>query len=274
MKYMIAAAALAAMSGPVWAQDAAPWGAAEVDAYVAVNRPRAATEVADPFAVPAAAPAPASQVLLRSSVYMSGAEPAPTSDFRYTAVWKYDPATQTMELKTYRPSAGTLLSLETQGVTIPGLASYQRPNMAGIDTFTDRKTEDAGEGQNAYGARVDMRRITIENRGIGEIRSSIVDDAGPPVPRGQYSYDHSFTIAPEDARALTQNLELQIIAEPVAWAPNKWIICGESYSGATVRNPVILSTSGCYLTARFDTFRFVDTRDGTVIKEWSRPARR
>lgn len=273
MKCLAAAVAFAAMSGSAWAQEA-PWGAAEVDAYIVENMPKSATEVADPFAVPNEVPAPAKQVLLRSSVHMSGTQPDETTDFRYTAVWKYDPSRQIMELKTHRPRAGTLLSLDTQGVTIPGLASYQRPNMAGIDTFRDQKTEDAGEGQNSYGARVSMQRITVVSRGIGEMRSSIADDAGPPLPRGQYSYDHTFSIAPEDARALTQNLELQIVAEPVAWAPNKWIICGTDYSGATIRNPVIQITRGCYLTARLDTFRFVDTRDGTVIKEWSRSVRR
>lgn len=273
MKTMMAVAALLAAGGSAWAQDAAApvvWGNAEVDAYVEANRPRTGAAAGDPFTAPPAAVAPAGQMLLRYPLYRKDTEPG----FKVlkSATWSYDPAKQEMTVRVGKISDGALLNMNAQGIDI-GRPSYSI-NIAALNTNSNRETSDAGTGQNAYGARVEMTRVAIEERGVGELTRSILDDVGPSLPSGTFYYEHTWAIPAEEARALSTNLEVQIEATSVAWAPDKWVMCGSHYSGATVTRPTILVVNGCYLTVQFQNIRVVDTRDGTVIKEWIRSASR
>ncbi len=245
------------------------WGAEEVDRYIQDNPPKRAAALADPFSVPPPPPAPATDILLRSKINRSGSSTSDGAGYNFGATWQYNAVSETMEIKGFRPS-GVLVRLDTQGVDLTGGAPYRVPDMQGIAIFESYVRQDAGVGQNAFGAKVNMELVTVVRRGMGEIVTSTADRVGPPLPPGEYAYVHSWRIVPDAARSLSEHLEWQVVAKSVAWAPSKWVICGSQYIEATMSRPTTIASSGCYLSVRFETFRIVDTRDGSVIKEWTK----
>ena len=264
MKLTIAAIAVSMLfAGSATAQEA--WGIDEVDAYVKANRPKAASQVEDPFAVPAAAPTPGQYVVMRHSVPMTGRSNGSTSP----VTWKYDPAAQTMTVEGYASLTGTLLSLDFQGQPAGQGNILERPRIHGVSTSEDRSEADAGTGQNAYGAQVKMTRETIIRRGFGEMNPGM-DSPIQGNDVGGHKFSHTWAMAPEEARALSEHLVWEVVGETKPWAPGKWVICGTDYSGATVRNPIIRVTDACYLTGVLQGFRLVDSRDGSVLRQWGR----
>lgn len=277
MNTVFAVAIFAAMTTSAVAQEApsaaaagvptpsAVWGNAEVDAYVSANRPRPASQVADPFAIPSPIEPPAHQVLLRYPV----SSIAQATGAAHTAYWKYDVASQKLEVTTYQPSGTTLLTLNFQSQR-QFASVIDRPRIHGWPTFQQTERKAAGTGQNAYGAQVEMTRASTVVRGIGELAPGFENPGPRPGERYSTAFKHELNIAPEDARALSEHIELQVLASTAPWAAGKHVICGMAFEGATVRNPTLQDTDACYLTGTILTVSFVDTRDGTVLRRWGR----
>lgn len=238
------------------------WGNDRVDAYIQANKPATNVE-ADPFAERPVPQPPAQRVRLTYLVTRAD-EGSPNQPI--SATWKYSIETQTLELTTMRSVGSSLLNIDWQGMA--PAASYDHPKLhQAWLTFRSARENDAGEGQNAYGARVRMTRVMHSERGIAELGRGFrgVGPAGD-----QIVIKHSMQISPELGRALVPHLRLVVEAVTVQWRPNKWVICGSDYSGATVRNPTILISEGCYLTTEVQVIKFVDSRDGSVVHEWIR----
>lgn len=292
MKYQIAVAVLmgAALVMPVGAiaQDApvpvsaeeAPaqpvaWGMAEVDAYILANQPRTgAAANADPFAVPAAAPAPNRDILFTYEVGRSGAEGVDFSGPN----WSYDAVKQELTL-TARPGSGTLVSLTATAdergsyETAPRVTDY-------FSTFADRITADGGERSNAYGATVQVTLTTMTSRGL----THVVRDRrlfSLPATGSEYSseYQVKLTVPPEEARAMVERLRFVVTGNTEPWAPGKYIICGTSYIEPTFQRPHEILGRYCFLNAVVRSVGFVDMGDmnvqgdGRVLAEWSQVRR-
>jgi hypothetical protein len=241
------------------------WGVKEVDAYVTANKP-VKDAAADPFAAPKVAPAPATAVVLEYPVY----GPADTSTNRLeNARWTYDVETQKLTVKYSSSGAGSLIDWQGKD---PGGSVLSAPRLRqGFVTFSKSTSEDAGPGSNAYGATVQLKRLTVEKRGVAELIGGFDDPI--KYPSGDYQFEWTTTITPEEGRALVAAMRLQVRSTPKEWTTGRYVLCAGDYLGATIQRPTIFTTNGCYLTARHENIRLVDSRDGTVLKEWKRTAR-
>jgi len=270
---MIAVAALLAISGSAMAQDSAPaapaapavhWGVAEVDAYVAASARVTRSEVADPFAVPAAPNPPAENILLRFPLERKRAEGSLSPN------WDYDATTQTLTLKVW-PSAGLVVNWDWEG-NEPQDVSARYAETGGFVTFTEEKAAPGGTRQNSFGAQVDVTSFLTTTRGI--MMRGTAMGRNPLPAHDSIWYQHTMQIAPDLARTLVENLELVVVAKSKPWRPGDWVMCGSTYYAPTVRNPRESSSDQCYLTTEITAVGFVDKRDSSVIREWSGSARR
>jgi hypothetical protein len=260
-KRLVACAAVATLlSTTAAAQEV--WGVKEVDAYVATNKP-VKDVAADPFAAPKAAPSPARSILLEYPVY--GPTNASTGRLE-SARWTYDVDTQKLTV-TYNPSSAAS-SIEWQGKN-PGGSSFSHSLQQGFVTFSESTSKEAGTGTNAYGATAQLKRLMVEKRGIAEL----VTGFDVPIKSGSYQFEWTTNIAPDEGRTLVAALRLQIAAIPKEWTTGRHVLCASDYLGATIQRPTIYTVDGCYLTTRHEAIRLVDSRDGTVLKEWKRTAK-
>lgn len=277
MKYLVGAALLSVFASGAIAQDTAPvapeapaepavhWGVAEVDAYVAANTSPSRASSADPFAVPVAPTPPAQNILLRMPLERKLPDVSPV-----VPTWEYDAATKTLTLKAW-PSAGMAVNWDWEG-NEPRNVEARYAQTGGFLTSTKEETKPGGTRQNSYGAQVDVVTHLTTNRGI-LMRGTQMGQS--PLPRhDSIWYQHTMQIEPEAARSLVENLELVVVAKSAEWRPGDWVICGSTYYAPTVRNPRESSSGQCFLTTDITAVGFVDKRDGTVIREWSQPARR
>jgi hypothetical protein len=245
------------------AQQQAAWGNREVEAYIEAHRP-SDEEPTDPFAVSAASPAPARNVVLRYPVKGVGGPPRPAGPVY--AIWEYNPTLQIMTVKVSRPESPTSVVIDYGDYPSSGL---YRERIFGWPTSEERDWQGYQVRQNALGAQVRVSSSWVAMLGLGEIaeRQPITtdDDLG-------YRYQHQWTIAPEEARALSEHLEIQIGGETVEWQPGRWIVCGRGASVPTVRSPYRISRSGCFVSSRLQWIRVVDVRSGAIIHQWNRRA--
>lgn len=257
-------AALQATSVPQ--EQAESWTAAEVDAYIVANQPKS-NSADDPFTLPAAAPPPAARVAFSVPVARMGTVGAESP---IEATWSYDAATQTLKLVA-RPEYVASMSLTTgsRDYSLNAPVAHQ-----GWATFSKTDSSDGGAASNAYGATVQVRDLRVEYRGLGQL-GRYSDEVGPSTgERYRTSYEYSYAVGPEEARALVQRIRFEVNADTVAWSPGKWVVCGVGGTSPTIRSPIRSLYTGCFLTVQVQSVRFVDSADGTIIREWSVARRR
>lgn len=248
---------------PAYAQNDSneqPWSMADVDNYLISHQVSSKKSSNDPFTKPGQAAAPAQRIVFRFPFLKPG-QPVPIEPPFHTASWKYDATAELLTLETYVPKGGEYLRLNTLGQR-----EAFRLKMFGMDVYADRQTGNAGVYQNAYGARVDVSTVTETSRGIGELRT--VNGWRDELIWGEKYPKHTFRIAPEAARELTKHLVMEVEAVTKSWAPGKWVICGESGSAPSFDSPKRLSRDGCYLTVQYKAYRFIDARNGEILREW------
>lgn len=259
-------AAVVSTASPVWAQEATTWGNAELDAYILANRPqdRAAAVAADPFAAPAAIPDPASTIHLVYEVAQAG-----TGSSAWSPTWKYDVETGVLTLSQTRPLSLTQ-NISWQGRE-PQVRYSERPVLHnGFMVFREVTESDGGPASNAYGATVNVTIVKTVGRGIAELAPFEARPGPSTGNRYSMTYEHTMTISPDEGRALVPHLRLEVIARPKPWSPGRWVLCSTSYDGATIRHPTTSVGDYCYVTTEVMTIRFVDSRDGTVLRQWNR----
>ncbi|MND47923.1 hypothetical protein D3C80_388300 [compost metagenome] len=243
-----------------------PWGRDEVEAHIQSYKVATGVE-ADPF-TPWIERAPAKDIVLSYGVL--GAAVAEDLSLPLDPRWSYDAGRQALTIST-DPSGQDTLAVDWQGRE-PSVRLWE-----GQVGLQDRylasrqvKVTDMGEGSNAFGA---VRRVTkraFTERGITEVGAT----SRGPRSGGGYgasSFVHRISIASEEARALTPHLRFEVVARSKDWAPGKWIICGVGYIGATVDIPTVFETDACFISVEIVAVRYVDDRDGTVLKQWDRP---
>lgn len=140
-----------AIAGAVDAQGL--WGNAEVDAYIAANRPRPLTASSDPFATPPITPAPAAHVVLEYRV--RGQNEPEGKDSLDPASWTYNPTVGVMRITIKRP---------------PYTGSTAPPMSQGWIVFDEYIRGSSSRATNAYGASVTVTSGVSNTRGIAEVK--------------------------------------------------------------------------------------------------------
>jgi hypothetical protein len=152
-----------------------------------------------------------------------------------------------------------------------------KPDMLGIEpefyvsSFelrVSRVNEKPIELQNGFGAKFSGTSSERIGNGIAELHSSSRRPTAPFISAGQYSYEFDLKIAPEDARQLSQNLEIEVVATPRSFGAGQWVYCGQYLLTPSVRSPNRTLFKSCNLSVKFDSIKFYDKRDGKVFKEW------
>jgi hypothetical protein len=238
------------------------WGVAEVDSYIRGVQAAALKASDDPFTKPAGLAAPADRIVFRFPFLRPRESDRKEPPF-HNPFWRYDAVSEQLTLQSYAPDDGAELRLDTQGQR-----EAFRLKVLGVDVYYDSREKEAGVYQNAYGSRTVVTNLNIESRGIGELRS--VQNFRDELIFNAKQFTDIRTIEPEKARELTKHLEMEIEATPDEWAPGKWVICGAYNDTPTLESPKRLSKTGCYLTVRYKAFRYIDARNGEVLKEWKR----
>ena len=227
-------------SGPTG--NAQKWGNQEIDAYVAKYSPSKAND--DLFELPPPPPPPAENIELRYPIKMQGSGSE-------RANWSYDRETQVMTVAITEDGELPKLSLDFQKLLSE--PAGKRATLRGW--ITDNKFPNHPKLGN-YSV------LWSNFRGFGEIARTSGADWGAP------SYSHSWTIPPEEARALSDHLELRVVGRTRSWSPNNdnWIVCGKY---ERLKEPILFYRTGCFVTGTILEYRVVDDRNDKVIREWS-----
>lgn len=246
------------------AVDDETWGVKEIDDYVRLNHPITQTQSDDPFAAPPAMPAPAQSIVMRWPIVRY--DPQGVSDST-VATWKYDAVAQTMTIEGQTPG-GYINMWDFQGRRdeVPDGFGYSSKV---YHTHTRTVRADAGMGTNAFGVRARLMRETTTERGFVELRRYMNGGIPGNGPYG-YGYVHTWSILPEEARTLSQNLYLEVVAETVPWVPGRWVICGNYQRMPSIDNPTIRRIDACYLTGKLLFVRMLDGRTDEIIMQWAR----
>ncbi|MBU4197606.1 MAG: hypothetical protein KJ911_12760, partial [Alphaproteobacteria bacterium] len=215
-----------AIAGAVDAQGL--WGNAEVDAYIAANRPRPLTASSDPFATPPITPAPAAHVVLEYRV--RGQNEPEGKDSLDPASWTYNPTVGVMRITIKRP---------------PYTGSTAPPMSQGWIVFDEYIRGSSSRATNAYGASVTVTSGVSNTRGIAEVTRNVLDEPGPLPDMGNgyiasrdREYTFSYPVAPEAGRALAPHLRVQVSADTKPLRPNQWVHCRSQDYEATFSSPI------------------------------------
>lgn len=232
----------------------APWGVAEVNAYVAANTTVRPSDSQDPFAAQLIPVAPNSDIVLRLPVKRLDADTLMETN------WHYDSDTQKLTLTGWQNIHRTLW-WDKKDATSPSIPVGEL--FEGFATSREVERQAGGTAQNSFGAKVEIVRANETIRGImTRSRRSVVG-----------SLNFTKVIEPSAARALVENLEFVVVAKSLPWRPGDWVQCGTLFSVATFSNPTETTTSECYLNTEIVAIGFIDKRDGSVLIEWSRTRR-
>lgn len=213
------------------------WGNEEVRQYAQRYGPHGPKHD-DPFVAAPATPAPAERIVIEQRVYQDNPN-AP-----HGAYWSYDVSKSEMTVRVQESDA-----LDRRAMDVRGLIRLPPRQYAAMRGWTVNGSQ--------LGAEVysDQRRSFVRQRiffGFGEVAGA-TPGSGWPVK----SYQHTWPIEPEAGRALAENLALQIVGVTKPWTENEYIICGGE-----------MQFQYCFITGDLLSYRLIDKRDGSVIKEW------
>ncbi len=235
----------------------------EVDAYVLENShlphtQQAKGQAADPFSYPVATP-PSSLNLLVEIPFtqkLPEYEPGPK--------WKYSLAEKTLELRYFVDSL-VMMAPDWEGYE-PKTDFYA--DTAAIDISSSKEAFSGGLRQNGFGVQVSVVTEMTTTRGIMSRATRKGEKVRPGIEDSTYL--HSFNIDPEKAKVLVSHLKVVILARAVPWRPGDFVQCASRYSAPTISDPRELVQASCYLSSEIIAVRFVDDRDGAIIREWLR----
>lgn len=227
-----------AASTTAQAADTAVWNNADVAAYLRTYGPDK-TAPEDPFTAP---PVPAESVTLTF--------PVPARADWLPTYWEYDRETETMTIvasEDASAAAGTSRAAEAPprtALTMRGWALTARRSPPTLQYVGSRQVP------------VRVMHVT----GFGQVQFNPVPGRWPDAR----VFRHSFSIAPENARALSEHIELRVTGKARPWRDGQWTLCvtdlGDLNSGTEVRS--------CFLTGVLETYQVIDRRDGSVIHTW------
>lgn len=236
----------------------APWGAAEVDAYVAEHASRKQEDVEDPFAPLSP---PNENIILKIPFERKLIEIGWKCLLESCATWNYEIETKQLALE-FRQYDGRELEWNWQGTTPTNRGGTRITD--GFVTFSDKEQEIARLPSDSK--RLARYTFTQTVRGIIARRNGSY--AIPDLLQAGQSFSHVTKIEPELARQLVDNLQVEIVAKSKQWREGDWVQCGRRYSLAEPREP--LTGPHCFLTVELVAVRFIDKRNGTVLRDWSR----
>lgn len=247
MSFLVAGFIAAAISSNQQTQDVAAWGNNEVAGYLREFGPDKRV-AEDPFISPTP-PIPPERIVLTFPV--SGPQAADWA----SVYWTYDRDGQTMTVvasEDQNAAAGvTMANMSPQGTSL-------RMRGWGLTAWRDQPTQEFNGRRNVT---VRLRHVT----GFGEVSLVSV-----PTRRGEARvFRHTWAIAPEDARLLSDNLELRVVGKAQPWRGDERTLCVHDN---TDMNQGVMVRS-CFLTGLLETYQLVDKRDGSVIHEWNAGAK-
>ncbi|WP_295042086.1 hypothetical protein [uncultured Paracoccus sp.] len=247
--FVFAVAALAAAHG----DGSEVWGSAELQAFISNYEGPAER---DPFSpVP---PATEDGRLFRLTFKLEQRRGA--SSGRYT--WEYDLPAQQMKFSIMPETfTGTVWSTPTNE-----MRDFISMDYRGFNLASDEIRESGGRRSNAFGVEADVTTTRIESAAIAEFAPNYA--VPPPFPK-RYLLEVIVPASPEEARAMSVDVEVVVEGELKAFDGLHSVVCGTNYYGPTVRNPNETVMRTCAAAVDVERVALQRVSTGETLGVWS-----